>query len=74
MGSAIGAFVPVKTLPDAKTRGYEAADVMLRPNLYHFRPTDLDRASTDAMFEIGYNEAKENMPKIKALLQPKKRT
>ncbi len=68
LGSAISAFVPVKTAENAKTRGYDAADVMLRPNLYRFRPTDLDRASTDEMFEIGYREAKEKIPEIKALI------
>ena len=71
VGSAINAFVPVKTMPDAKTRGYDAADVMLRPNLYHFRPTDLDRASADAMFDIGYQEAKAKMPEIRELLKRK---
>ena len=66
VGSAIGAFTPVSTLPDAKTRGYEASDVMLRPNLYDFRATDISRAATDAMFEIGYREAKERLPEIEA--------
>ncbi|MDE5896620.1 MAG: hypothetical protein K2H43_02260, partial [Clostridia bacterium] len=72
LGSAINAFVPVKTLPDAKTRGYDAADVMLRPNLYGYRSTDLDRASTDAMFEIGYREAKEKMSEIKERIKAAK--
>ena len=34
LGSAINAFVSVKYLDDSKTRGYDAADFMLRPNLY----------------------------------------
>lgn len=68
VGSAIGAFTPVETLPDAKTRGYAAADVMLRPNLYDFKATDISRAATDAMFEIGYREAKERLPEIEAAI------
>ncbi len=68
VGSAIGAFTPVETLPDAKTRGYAAADVMLRPNLYDFKATDISRAATDAMFEIGYREAKERLPEIQAAI------
>ena len=66
LGSAINYFTPVKTLADAKTRGYEAADVMLRPNLYDFKPTDISRAATDAMFEIGYEEAKARLGEIEA--------
>lgn len=73
LGSAIGAFTPVKTLADAKTRGYHAADVMLRPNLYDFRATDLSRAAMDAMFEIGYREAKERLPEIRAAIAAARR-
>ena len=68
LGSAIGAFTPVRTLPDAKTRGYEAADVMLRPDLYDFKATNISRTAMDAMFEIGYREAKERMPEIRAAI------
>lgn len=73
VGSAIGAFTPVVTLPDAKTRGYEASDVMLRPNLYDFKATDISRAATDAMFEIGYREAKEHLPEIEAAIAAARR-
>ena len=69
LGSAINYFVPVKTLDNAKTRGYDAADVMLRPNLYDFKPTDVSRAATDAMFEIGYEEAKARIPEIEAAIK-----
>ncbi len=69
LGSAINYFVPVKTLENAKSRGYEAADVMLRPNLYDFKPTDVSRAATDAMFEIGYEEAKAHIPEIEAAIK-----
>lgn len=69
LGSAINYFVPVKTKEDAKTRGYDAADVMLRPNLYDFKPTDVSRAATDAMFEIGYEEAKARIPEIEAAIR-----
>lgn len=68
LGSAINYFVPVRTLDDAKTRGYDAADVMLRPNLYDFKPTDVSRAATDAMFEIGYEEARARIPEIEAAI------
>ena len=68
LGSAIGAFTPVRTLPDAKTRGYEAADVMLRPDLYDFKATNISRTAMDAMFEIGYREAKERLPEIRAAI------
>ncbi len=73
VGSAIGAFTPVKTLADAKTRGYEAADVMLRPNLYDFKATDLSRAAMDAMFEIGYREARDHLPDIEAAIAAARR-
>ena len=68
LGTAIGAFVPVRDLPDRKSRGYAAADVMLRPNLYDFKPTDISRAAMDAMFEIGYHEAKTHIGEIRAAL------
>ena len=66
VGSAINAFVPVKYTDDSKSRGYAAADYMLRPNLLQFRATDVGRAAMDAMFEVGYREAKENIPAIQA--------
>lgn len=68
VGSFVGAITPVRTLEDAKTRGYRAADVMLRPNLYDFRATSIDRAAADAMFEIGYREAKARMEEIRAAI------
>ncbi len=68
VGSVVGAITPVKTLKDAKTRGYRAADVMLRPNLFDFRATSIDRAAADAMFEIGYSEAKSRMEEIRAAI------
>ena len=74
LGSALNYFVPVKTLPDAKSRGYAAADVMLRPNLYDFKATDVSRAATDAMFELGYEEAKARIPEIEAAIKAFGRT
>ena len=65
LGSAINAFVSVKYLDDSKTRGYEAADFMLRPNLYDFRATDVSLENMNKMFEIGYNEAKAQMGALK---------
>ena len=73
VGSAINAFVPIKTLEDAKSRGYGAADIMLRPNLYDYRATDVSRAAMDEMYDIGYAEAKAHVAEIKELLQTKKR-
>lgn len=67
IGSAVGAFVPVKTLGNAKSRGYDAADIMLRPNLYDFKATDVSREAMDKMYEIGYAEARAHMDEIKAL-------
>lgn len=67
IGSAMSAFVPVKTLENAKTRGYDAADIMLRPNLYDFRAIDVSREAMDKMYEIGYEEARAHMDEIKAL-------
>ena len=65
LGSALNAFVPVKYLDDNKTRGYDAADVMLRPNLYNYRATDVAPAAMNEMFEIGYEEAKSRMAELK---------
>lgn len=69
VGSAINAFVPVKTNEDAKSRGYEAADIMLKPYLYDYRATDVSRAAMDAMTEIGYNEARAKMDEIKGVIK-----
>ncbi len=69
VGSAINAFVPVKTLDNAKSRGYDAADVMLKPYLYDYRATDVSPAAMDAMMEIGYNEAKAKMQEIKETIK-----
>lgn len=64
VGTAVNAFMPVHTLRDAKSRGYASADVMLRPNLYDFRATDVSRAAMDKMFDIGYEEAKARLGEI----------
>ena len=69
LGSAINAFVSVKYLEDSKTRGYDAADIMLKPNLYDFRATDVSVEAMNAMYDIGYNEAKSHMAEIKAALK-----
>ena len=65
LGAAITRFTPVHDLEDHKSRGYDAADVMLRPNLYGHRATDVSRAGMDAMFELGYSEAKARIAEIK---------
>ncbi len=69
VGMAIGKFVSVEKKDNSISRGYDAADYMLRPNLYDFRATDVSRAAMDEMFEIGYREAKSHMAEIKAALK-----
>ena len=64
LGSAITAMMPVRYLENAKTRGYAAADVMLRPNLGGYRATDVGRVSMDEMYEIGYETAKAQIAEI----------
>lgn len=71
LGSAISAFVSLRTKENSKTRGYEACDIMLRPNLSGFRATDVSRRAMDAMFELGYAEASSRMEEIKAALKEK---
>ena len=62
-------MTPVRYTEDCRSRGYAAADVMLRPNLYEYTATDVSHAAMDAMFEIGYREAKEKLPEIKKKLE-----
>ncbi len=69
LGSAISAMTPVKYLENARTRGYEGSDIMLRPNLLPYSATDVSRAAMAEMFEIGYGEAKEHMAEIKAAIK-----
>lgn len=64
VGTAVNAFRPVRTLRDAKSRGYAAADVMLRPNLYDYRATDVSRSAMNAMFDAGYEEARSRMDEV----------
>ncbi len=71
VGSAINAMSPVRNTPDCKSRGYAAADIMLRPNLYDYKATDVSRPSMDAMYEIGYEEAKAHIAEIQALIANK---
>ncbi len=72
VGSAMGALVPVKYNKDCKTRGYDAADIMITPDLSAFRATDVGRTEMEAMFEIGYRAAKEQISAIRALGKGKK--
>ena len=69
LGSAVNAFVPVKYLENSKSRGYDSADIMLRPNLYNYRATDVSLEAMNEMYDIGYNEARARMDEIKAALQ-----
>ena len=68
LGSAINALVSVKYLEDSKTRGYDAADIMLKPNLYDYRATDVSLEAMNAMYDIGYNEVKSHIDEIKSAL------
>ena len=54
----LGAVMPIKYTEDCRARGYAAADFMLRPNLHDYLATDVSAADMDAMFRIGYEEAK----------------
>ncbi len=65
IGSAITALTPVRYLDDCKSRGYDASDVMLRPDLYEYAATDVSRPAMEAMFERGYREAKARIEEIK---------
>lgn len=42
-------------------------------SIYDFKATDISRAATDAMFEIGYREAKEHLPEIEAAIAAARR-
>lgn len=68
VGSAVSAFIPVKYKEDCRSRGYDAADIMLRPNLYGYRATDVNRLAAAKMYEIGYAEAQARMGEIKHAL------
>ncbi len=68
IGSAVGALVPVKYNKDHKSRGYDAADVMIKPDLSAFRPTDVGRAEMEEMYSVGYLAAKEAVPAIRAAI------
>lgn len=71
LGSALNAFVSLRTKENSKTRGYEACDIMLRPNLSEYRATDVSRKAMDDMFELGYAEATSRMQEIKTALKEK---
>ncbi len=73
IGTAINAFVPVRYTEDCKSRGYASADFMLKPNLHDFHATDVSRAAMDAMFELGYSEAKGHMEEIFAAMKEAQR-
>lgn len=73
VGTAISAFVPVEYTDDSKSRGYEAADFMLRPNLIDFRATDVSRTDMERMYEIGYQEATDRMDEIMRAIDEAKR-
>ena len=41
---------------------------MLRPDLGNYRATDVSREAMNAMYEIGYAEAKSRMEELKAAI------
>ncbi len=69
LGSAINAMTPIKYTEDCRSRGYEYANFMLRPDLGTFSATDVSHAAMDAMYEIGYREAKAHMQEILAAIE-----
>ncbi len=66
--TALSMMSPVGYKEDCRTRGYEHADFMLRPDLRDFRATDISREAMQRMFEIGYEEAKKNIPAIRTAI------
>lgn len=71
--SAVARFTPVNYQPDCRTRGYDHADFMFRPNLGAFRATDISRADMHRMYELGYEEAKGRMDEFKAAYRAARR-
>ncbi len=69
IGTAMNSISPVRYREDCRTRGYAQADFMLRPDLGDYSATDASRNAMNAMFEIGYREAKARMPEIKAAIE-----
>lgn len=65
----VNAAVKLETADDAKSRGYENADIMLTPNLKDMRATEISSRAWERMYDEGYSEAKAKMPEIKALLR-----
>ncbi|MBR5900020.1 MAG: patatin-like phospholipase family protein [Clostridia bacterium] len=63
--SVIERFIPTFNLKseNPKEAGYKYSDIVLKPNLSAFKATSFREG--DKMFEIGYREAIENIPKIK---------
>lgn len=68
LGSAIKVFDPMVKTPDCKTRGYAAADLMLRPMLRGYRASDVTPSAMENMFELGYREAVFEMKRIKKIM------
>lgn len=68
LSSLSAGMVRETELSDARTRGYDCADLVIAPDLSAFHATDLSASSWDAMFDLGYAEAKKNMGEIKKLL------
>ncbi len=66
---ALNAIVSLRYQENHKTRGYEASDIMLRPNLLEFKATDVSRTAMELMYERGYEEARARMPEILAALK-----
>lgn len=64
MGTAVDYFMPVRYLENAKARGYAAADIMLRPNLYDFHATDVSLTAMNKMYDIGYETANAKIGEI----------
>ncbi|MBR7186849.1 MAG: patatin-like phospholipase family protein [Clostridia bacterium] len=74
LGSAISAVMPVKYTEDSRSRGYAAANIMLRPNLRGYGATDISRRAMDDMYELGYREAKAHLKEIKDAIKEAERS
>ncbi len=67
-GAAVQKITPVRRTADCISRGYAAADIVLRPRLGEYRATDISSAAMKKMFELGYDEASARIGEIRAAI------
>jgi len=68
MSSVSAGMVKEKELINARSRGYNAADYVVAPDLSHFSATDISFASWERMFDVGYYAVKDNIAEIKKII------